>query len=477
MRVNLPFVGPSNQARSLNADSQRTLNCYVELDNTSARAPIALYGTPGTETRFTLAAAPVRATIVAGGYSWWVAGNVVYRVSKSYAITTIGHLTTYSGQVGIATNGSEILIVDGQYGWLVSVAGVSMSKITDDAFPDGVTQATFQDGFFIVAGDGTGKFYINETPYDGAAWNGLDFASAEGSPDNTVGLISDHRELWLFGTNSAEVFVNTGNADQPFQRSGNAYIEHGCAAAGSIAKADNTVFWLGGDDKGAGMVWRADGYVPRRISTHAVEKAIAGYAKISDAIAITYQQEGHIFYVLTFPSAGATWCYDAATQLWHERAWRDPNSGMLTRWRANCHVYFNGEHLVGDFASGKVYALRLDVFTDDGAPILRQRMTTANESLLKRVFYSTLHLDMETGVGEATGQGAVPQLMLRYSNDGGHTWSNQKVANVGNIGKYNERVSFNRLGSGRNRVWEISMTDPVKFAVLGAVVELEAEAA
>lgn len=477
MRVNLPFVGPSNQARSLNADSQRTLNCYVELDNTSARAPIALYGTPGTETRFTLAAAPVRAVIVAGGYSWWVAGNVVYRVSTSYAITTVGYLGTYKGPVSMASNGSEILIVDGERGYLVSVAAVTMAQITDDAFPDRVTQATFQDGFFIVAGDGTGKFYINETPYDGSKWNGLDFASAEGSPDNTVGLISDHRELWLFGSNSAEVFVNTGNADQPFQRSGSAYIEHGCAAPGSIAKADNTVFWLGGDDKGSGMVWRADGYVPRRISTHAVEKAIAGYERIDDAIAITYQQEGHIFYVLTFPRAGATWCYDASTQLWHERAWRDPNSGLLTRWRANCHVYFNGEHLVGDFASGKVYALSLDVYTDDGAPILRQRVTTAVENVQKRMFYSMLQLDMESGVGVQAGQGADPQMMLRYSNDGGHTWSAPKVSSIGNIGKYNECVRWHRLGAGRNRVWEISMTDPVKFALFGAAVEVEAEAA
>lgn len=473
MRVKLPFVGPSYQARSLNADAQRTLNCYVELDNASPRAPAALYGTPGTVRKLTFPTAPVRGAIKEGGRSWWVAGNTVYRVDADYTVTALGTLSTYDGEVGIASNGGQLLIVDGAAGWLVDVASSTLANISDPEFPNGVRRATYQDGFFLVAGDGTGKFYINERPNDGAGWSGLDFASAEGAPDNTIAIISDHREVWLFGDLSAEVWINTGNTDFPFQRSGNVFIEHGCAAAGTVAKADNTVFWLGADDKGAGIVWRADGYTPLRISTHALEKALAGYDTVADAFAFTYQQEGHIFYVLTFPGAGATWCYDAATQLWHERAWRDQNTGQLTRWRPNCSVFANGDHLVGDFENGNVYALDLDVFDDDGAPILRQRRTTASESLQQRMFYSSLQVDMETGVGIAAGQGDAPLLMLRYSNDGGHTWSNERTATVGRIGEYGARARFNRLGAGRNRVWEISMTDPVKFAVFGAVLEGE----
>lgn len=473
MRVKLPIVGPSYQARSLNADAQRTLNCYVELDNASPRAPAALYGTPGTVRKLTFPTSPVRGAIKEGIYSWWVAGNTVYRVDGAYNVTALGTIGTYTGEVGIASNGGQLLLVDGAAGWLVDVAASTLTNITDAEFPNGVRRATYQDGFFLVAGDGTGKFYINERPNDGAQWNGLDFASAEGSPDNTIGIISDHREVWLFGELSAEVWVNTGNADFPFQRAGNVFIEHGCAAAGSVAKADNTVFWLGGDDKGAGIVWRADGYTPVRISTHALEHALAGYETIADAFAFTYQQEGHIFYVLTFPTAGATWCFDAATQLWHERAWRNPSTGALLRWRANCSVFAHGEHLVGDFENGNVYALDLDTFTDDGAPILRLRRTATSEGAQQRMFYARLQVDMETGVGLATGQGEAPQLMLRYSSDGGHTWSPERTTSIGGTGQYGARAMFNRLGSGRNRVWEISMTDPVKFAVFGAVVDGE----
>lgn len=473
MKTKLPFVGPAYQSRSLNADAQRAVNCYMELDNASPRAPVALYGTPGTLLKFTLPMSPVRAGWKEGAYSWWVASSAVYRVAADYAIVLIGSIGSSAGEVGIASNGAQILIVDGVGGWIITVATSTLVAIADPDFPNGVKRATYQDGYFAVTGlSGSQSFWINQTAYDGATWDALDYASAEGSPDNTLGLISDHRELWLFGELSAEVWMNTGSSDFPFQRSGNTFIEHGCAAAGSICKADNTVFWLGADDKGSGIVWRASGYTPTRISTHALEYALAGYV-ISDAFAFTYQQEGHIFYVLTFPTSQATWVYDASTQAWHERAWMHPTTGVLSRWRANCSVFFNGSHLVGDYESGKVYALDLDTYTDDGDPIKRIRTTATTEGLQARMFYSSLQVDMETGVGTATGQGSDPKIMLRYSSDGGHTWSNEKTASAGKVGEYSARARFNRLGAGRNRVWELSMTDPVKFAVFGAVVEGE----
>lgn len=472
MRAKIPFVGSSYQARSLNASAQRTVNCYVEYDQSSPRAPVALYGTPGTERRYQGTGA-TRGGVAEAGSTWWVIGQQVHQLSSSYEGVVIGTLDTLEGEVGMASNGAQILIVDGMAGWLIDVRTRSLIRITDDSFPNGVKRAAYQDGFFLVTGDNSGKFYINETPNDGLEWNGLDFASAEGSPDNTIGIISDHREVWLFGERSAEVWSNTGNPDFPFQRSSGVFIEHGCAAGGSVAKADNTVFWLGADDKGAGIVWRADGYTPIRISTHGMERVLSKYPRLDDAIAMTYQQEGHIWYVLTFPSADATWCYDAATKEWHEREWMDPADGTTHRWRPNCMVFANGEHLAGEFDEGVISAVALDLYTDNGGPIKRLRATSAQENMQGRVFYTALQVDMETGVGVEVGQGVNPQLVLRYSNDGGHTWSNEKTAALGKVGEYGARARFTRLGSGRNRVWEISCADPVKWAVFGAVLDLE----
>lgn len=467
MRARIPFVGAAYQARSLNVDSQRAINCFLELDNASPRAPIALYGTPGTVLQFTLPTSPVRGCSTDSAYSYWVAGNTVYKVDTSNTVTSLGTIGSYTGPVSMAFNGTQTLIVDGVGGWFI--AGGALTQITDVDFPSGVRRATFQDGYFIVTGKaGSQQFWINEVAYEGSGWNGLDFASAEGSPDNTIGVISDHRELWLFGSNSAEVWVNTGNSDFPFQRSGNTFIEHGCAAGATVAKADNTVFWLGTDDRGSGIVWRADGYTPMRISTHAIEKALAA-CTLSAATAFTYQQEGHIFYVLSLPEQ--TWVYDAATQQWHERAWMDPSSGVLSRWRQDCCVFFSNQHFVGDYETGKVCTLDLDVNTDAGDSIKRLRSTISNENLQLRMFYEFLQVDMETGIGSASG--SEPQLMMRFSDDGGHTWSNQRTVGLGAVGQYGARAKFARLGSGRNRVFEVSMTDDAKFVMLGAVAEAQ----
>ena len=468
-RTKLPFIGAAYRSRSLNVSAQRSVNCYLEAGEDGA--PIALYGTPGTVLKASLGVGPVRGGIAAGGYAWFVSGNTVYRLSSSYVQTVCGTIGTSSGRVSISANDTQILIVDGAFGYIIDMASAVVTMIADPDFPNGVTQSTYQDGFFIVAGNSSGQFFINETPNNGNLWNGLDFASAEGSPDNTISIISDHRELWLIGADSAEVWVNTGNADFPFERSGNVFIEHGCAAAFSLDKMDSTVFWLGSDSRGDGTVWRANGYTPIRIGNHALEYAIAHYPRIDDAFAFTYVQEGHSFYCLTFPSGNQTWVFDAASNEWHERAWFNPANGSLNRWRPSCHVFAFGAHLVGDFENGNIYALDLDTYTDNGQPIKRLRSTLALNRDQFRQFYSMLQVVMETGVGPDDNSN--PQLVLRYSDDYGHTWSNEKTVSIGKVGEYKNRAIFRRLGSAYNRVFEISTTDPVKFAVINAFIEFE----
>lgn len=467
--MKIPFVGPSYSARSPNADAQRTVNCYLELDQGSPRAPVALYGTPGTVLRVTLGAGPIRGGLVMGSYAYVVSGSGVYRLDTLFTATLLGSISTSAGDVGMAHNGTQVAIVDGVGGWLATAS--ALAQITDVDFPNGVTRVTSQDGYFIFTGlANSEEFFINETPRNGAVYSGTDFASAEGSPDYTLACISDHRELWLFGSESGEIWLNTGNPDFPFERSQNTFIEQGCAAAATVAAMDNTIYWLGGNKTGQGIVFKAQGYTPVRISNHALEKALAGYETISDARSFCFQIEGHAFYVLTFPTADHTWLYDASTGEWTEWLWRDPGTNEDHRHRANCAFFFNGEHIVGDWENGNLYALDLDTYSDNGDPIRRLRRTQAVSKESKRLFFAQMTVDMETGVGLATGQGSDPQLMLRYSNDGGHHWSNEKTASLGAAGKYGRKVRFGPSGSGRDRVWEISMTDPVKFAVFGADV-------
>lgn len=472
--MRFPIVGPAYQTRSIDVSCQRLMNWFIEVTESGGSTQMALYPTPGLRRLITAGDGPVRDMLVFGQFLYVVSGSEVYRIDRSLTATLLGSIETDSGPAPMACNGIELLIVDGSAGYLVNIADATLAPISDVDFPAGVTWCAYLDGYFIVGGDGSQAFYISSL-LDGGEWNGTDFASAEGDPDPLIAGIVDHRELWLFGASTVEIWFNTGNATFPIERTGNTFVEHGIAASASVAKLDNTVFWLGADSRGAGIVWRAEGYRPVRISTHAIEHAVAKYARVDDAIAYTYQQEGHSFYVLIFPSAGTTWVYDVVSQQWHERAGFIESIGEFRRHRSNCIAFFNRQHVVGDFEDGRLYALDLDTYTDDGATIKRVRSTFVQDAALRVVTYSSLEVDIEHGVGAPNAPlDEAPELMMRQSRDRGHTWGNTRTRSMGRPGEYGSRVKFERCGTGRGMVFEISVTDPVKAVVLGGVVRAEA---
>jgi hypothetical protein len=465
----VPFNGPAYEAKSLPWSAQRCVNWYLEKGEESTKTPSALMPRPGLTAKVTLlAASEVRGLWAASdGNLYAVAGSNVYKVTSGFIATQIGSLTTSSGKAGVRDNGNQLIVVDGAAGYTYNFTTATWATITDAGFPNGASQVEYQDSYFIAAEEGSQRFWISGAG-NGNAWDTQDTASAEGRPDNLLAVVSNYRELWLFGERTAEVWFNTGNATFPFERSQNAFIEVGCAAKHSVAKLDNTVYWFGRDDRGSRIVWRANGYIPVRVSNNAIESAFDSYAIVDDAFAFAYSQAGHTFYVLTFPTQSVTWVYDAATSQWHERAYFNTALGTFSRWQPNCHAYFADQHIVGDYANGKLYALDLDNRTDDGNTIrwLRRTQTLASEN--RRQFFNSLEIDLEPGVGLATGQGSDPRLMLRWSDDGGRTWSNELQTSAGAIGDTGARARFHRTGSGRSRVWEISATDPVKWVIYGA---------
>jgi hypothetical protein len=401
-----------------------------------------------------------------------VADNKLYQLTLSvdtWSYSELGTLNSGHGPVSMADNGEHVVIVDGSYGYVWTLDTSSFAQITDPDFP-GADQVTFQDGYFIFNRPGTQQFFIsglNDTAFDA-----LDIASAEGSPDNLVGLISDHQNLYLFGERSTEVFYDSGDADFPFVRTQGAIIEVGCGAAFTIAKAQGSVMWLGKDEMGRGLVYRAQGYQPQRISTHAIEKVMQDLGDISDARAWTYQQGGHVFYCLNLPGAETTWVYDLSTQLWHERAYLD--QGQYERHRADCHAFAYETNVVGDYETGAVYALDPETYTDASAPILRERAAPHVSKTPVRLFHSAFQLDVEAGVGvDGGGQGSDPQAILQWSDDGGHSWSSERWASFGAMGARATRAMWRRLGSSRDRVYRVRISDPVKVTLLGADLEVE----
>lgn len=568
-----PILGSSYVTRSPNAADARMVNLYPEVIPEGGKEAAWLQRAPGLRLLDTFPSGPVRGLWQFGNYGYAVAGSKLYRIDTDWTHTELGTVDGATN-VNMVDNGTQLFIAAGNAGYIynssdftqdcaittgdatvttsstadiwvgqpvsgtgiptgttvlsitnsttfelsanatATSSGVALkfspfySQITDPDFP-GAIGVGFLDGYFVFNQPNSQKFWVTAS-YNGLSIDALDFASAEGSPDDLVTLIVDHREVWLFGTNSVEVWYNAGTPDFPLARIQGAFNEIGCLAAYSVAKLDNGLFWLGRDARGNGIVYRSKGYSGERISTHAVEWQIQQYTTLSDAVAYTYQQDGHSFYVLNFPTANSTWVYDVATGVWHERAGWENN--QFTRHRGNCQMNFNNEIVIGDYVGGGIYAYDSEIYTEAGSVqkwLRSWRALPTGQNNLKRTTQHSLQLDCEAGVGlsgytqaevneityiydrahdyilDRAGSplrirdyqdyvvtvGANSQVMLRWSDDGGHTWSNEHWKSMGQIGQTGYRTIWRRLGMTlklRDRVYEVSGTDPVKIAIMGA---------
>jgi hypothetical protein len=336
--------------------------------------------------------------------------------------------------------------------------------LNDGAFAP-ATRCDVVDNFIVYNNPGTNQWGCTNVSSIASAANNQ--GAKDGAPDNLVTLIVNQREVYLLGERTTEVWIDTGSFPFPFQRIPGTSSQHGVAAAFSLARLGASFAWVSKDDRGQGIILMMNGYQPIRISTYAVETAINSYATINDARAYSYQQNGHEFYVVTFPSADATWCYDIATQLWHKRAYRD-NNNVLHRHRGNCAATFSGRVVVGDYANGIIYSYSLSTFTDNGATIPCIRRIRHLTEDLNRVFYHQLQIQFQPGVGGQSGQSLNPQAMLQWSDDGGFTWSNQFWTTMGKVGQYKNRAIWRRMGFGRDRVYEVQVTDPVYRVMVSA---------
>ncbi|MBF0399963.1 MAG: hypothetical protein HQL90_04275 [Magnetococcales bacterium] len=462
--MEIPFVGGSYNLASPNVSAQETINLFLE-KNKSGKTPVAMYGTPGLNLKVTAGNGPIRAMRVMGSLLYVLSGDTLYSIDTGWIAASLGTVSSSDdGDVpaSMDDNGTQLVILIPSEGkaYVYTVAG-GLAVVSDADWVASDT-VTFMDTYFIFSRTGSKQFHISATG-DGTSYNALEFASAEAHPDLLVAVMSIQDRLWLFCEHSIEQWQDTGNATFPFEKIIGGTIERGCAAAGSIAEMDNTVFWLGDD----GLVYRA-GLVPERISTHGVETAISGYSKMSDARGYTYAQGGHTFYVLTFPAADVTWCYDVATQEWHKR-----QSAGFGRHRGANSVLFNNKPVVGDFQNGKVYVFDLEKYTDDGDVITRTRITSPISSENDRLFMSRLQIDFQSGVGLISGQGSDPQCMLSWSDDGGHTYGNEHWRSMGKIGEYSSRAIWRRLGRFRQRTFKLTITDPVKVVIIGAQADIQ----
>lgn len=449
-RVPVPFVGDAYADDVLMFAAQETVNWLPEKSERSGTLSETILKTPDGLSQFAqVGNGTIRGSVMMAGVLYVVADTMLYSIATDGSATALGTIEG-SGRVGISENGYQVIVVNGAKGWTYNKNTAVFAQITDPDFP-GADTCAFLDQYIILNRPGTSQFFISALA-DATNYSPLDFASTESETDNLLGVLVSHREVWLFGERSIEIWANTGASPFPFERISGATIQRGAASKFSFANLDNSVFWLGED----GVVYRANGYQPVRISTRPIEQAI-GNETLSEASAIAYQKGGHSFFVLTFPN-GKTWIYDASSGAWHRR-----KSFGIERWRGNVYVFAYGRHLIGDFQSGKLWELKDDVYTEGTDPLVSERKTQyLSDSVSNWHRMSELEIIFNTGVGLTTGQGSVPMVDLRYSDDGGNTFTNFRQASLGAKGQYGKRVRFHGLGRAIQRVFHVRVSDPVR---------------
>lgn len=455
----MPAIGlpvHSYRLRSAPASTARLLNCYAEQLPPDAKTRLILTRAPGIHAHTSLATAPVRGMHSWLGVLYVVSGTTLYKVTDS-AATSLGTIPG-SGGVSIEHNDQYMVIVANPNAYYTD--GTTVTQITDSDFTSrGAKYVKFCDNYMLFMEPNTGRFFGADVG-SVTSFNALSFATAEGNPDNLVGMEVDHRQVILLGSESGEIWYNSGASGFPFERSINGFFELGCFNGDTIAKLDNSVFWVANNY----TVVRLSGATPIRVSTHAVEQFLTT-VDTTTLRSYSYTQDGHFFYVLCCSSG--CYVFDVTTNEWAERSTYPYD---YFKWQYS--AYSSGRQYVGDYYSGNVCYLDPVNYTDNTGIHRMEWTYQPVYSENKRAVHHRLEIVMETGVGITSGQGSDPEVMLAYSDDGGQTWTNLPNKKIGQIGRYDTRVWWTGLGSARQRVYKAAISDPIKVAITDTILDV-----
>lgn len=493
--MKLPIVGPTYQATFADINSQRCVNMFLSSAGPQGRGQeagaenirYALIPTSGLEVLDTITGSELRCLSEFLGKVYAVVDNKVYKITVNTTAETASHVeigtisSSSTGTMRSASNTTQIAWVDGSGTGYIYTPGTSTFATinsSDSDFPGG-DSIVFLDGYFIVNDPGTGNIYTSAAN-NGNNWDPLDVGTAESSPDNIVSLETSKGELWVIGERTTEIWFDAGNASGiPLSPRDGLEIQIGCGAKYSVVQLDDLVIWL--DSRGyivqsnVSPIIRDNnsGYNLQIISTEAITSEILSYSVRSDAIACSYNDRGHLMYAITFPTAKKTWVFDYSTKLWHERSWANTVTGAPEHHLIQHSVVLDHLQLCGGIRSGKIYMLKPDVYTEDDTTISRTRTTAPlyDPDVYGLIGIDNLSVRISTGLA---GLGQEPEVAMRYSNDGGFTWSNETLRrSTGATGEYAKRVDWNRLGTAREWLFEFVITEPVPFSIIDASIDME----
>jgi hypothetical protein len=396
---------------------------------------------------------------------WWVSGSELFSQDSAGLLTNVGTLLTSGSRVVMVPGRLKLMFVDGTKGYYTD--GTTLTNITDPDFPDKPTHVAYMDGYFPVNDADTDDFFINTNTEDPSAWAALDFETASINPDKTLAEEVHGKDLYMFGSEVTQLYFNSGNALFPFETYP-AALPIGIGAPYSIARSVHGLFWLASNFEGGMAVVKANGAQFEIVSDSETTIQINKLSVKSDAIAWCRRMDEASFYELTFPSAERTFSLNIETKQWSEL-----KSYGLERFRGAGYGYLNNKAYVGDYSDGTIYELDPAVYSDNTNPLIRKRITRVFHKDGLGISVRSLILDAEAGVGLITGQGSDPQVMMRYSVDGGRTWSSDLWRSLGAIGQPEYKPAWTNLGMGYDWVFELSCSDPVSFSLFNLFADIQ----
>lgn len=473
-----PIFESYYQDRSRSGSTDACINLYAEhIDGARGPEIGMLISVPGKRLLATIGTGPIRAGKPGNnGLLYLVSGKTAYSLDKTYTPTTLGVLGSNNGAVSIIESPTQVGFVDGTGMWVWDKNALSWTAtVPNTTSCTNPSAAAYQDGFCIVNSDDNQVYQTNyndlSTMVSGSPATANN-AFVQNSADNVVTVFDLKEEVWIFKPNDTEVWINQGAAGFAFTPLQGVAIPVGCSAPASVAQLGSGIAWLGASEQGNGIVYMSVGYQAVPITTFALAQRFQSFGDLSGAVAWGYQQNLHYFYVITFPNQGESWCYDLMTKKWHQRA--GFANGSLTRDAANCSMFYNNLNIIGDYQSGNLYALDNNVYTDNGVNRKWVRSWRALPSSMPQgmpMSFDYLQILMESGI--TVPDGTDPQIMLRWSDDSGYTWTSPFQMPIGKTGETAWRAVQNRLGGttlgrGLDRIWEISGIDPVLIKITGA---------
>ena len=446
----IPLPVHSYSLTAPSASSARLVNMYAEAAPAGAPNPVLLRSAPGVRPLVSLTGGGRGLYSCALGV-FAVAGQTLYRIAST--ATALGTVSG-QGRATFADNTTQLAVSADGVGYVYSGSG--LAAISDGDFTSrrpGVVVGV--DGYALWVDKGSGRFFGSDL-LDFAAYEALDNAVAEADADRVVTAVVTQRQVALIGERTTELWYNSGANGFPFERVPGGVIDLGGLAEHGACRLDNTVFWLASDRTARAL----RGSTPQRVSTHGVEEAWRKYATVSDCQCFPITQQGHLWIVFRFPTAGRAWVYDVSTNEWHER-----ESYLSLPWRVCAAAEWEGVTYVQNADTGSVGILDAATFTEWGETLRGEWTYQSVYGGGRRMFHEELELGADMGVGLATGQGSDPLVTLQVSDDAGKTWRTFPMRFMGRMGEYGRRIRWHRLGSASRRVYRMAVSDPVPVTI------------